>query len=351
MVKRLPEWLKRNYNVLWGRFGKEAFTLEDTVFQLNISESMAVKTLWQLENRGFVYKTRSELDYRVKVYRLIPPEDVSYVIGLYSLLGKDEYKKLTFKDKLILIGDKIPYAVTGSHAAYQYHHYLNPPGVYKLKIRPIDVGKWIAFLTDKNTRVFLDEARETKPVNQYIKLVPSPIDIVDIRHRSYSGYYIEKIEPLLIELLLRETQTSIIEVAAMIIQNASHIKWRGEKGVVRLAVESNAARRLGFLLDAINSESNLNIVDEEVISTIKNKVKGRSTILFPNDNIQLSRYNELKEKTSHRSLVTDEEYSKHLKALERYEGYLELGEKWGLQSILPRNVIRKTLTDLGVNAW
>jgi len=351
MIKRLPEWLKHNYNILWGRFGKEAFTFEDAASRLNISERMAVKTLWQLENMGFVYKTRSELDYRVKEYRLIPPEDVSFVIGLYSLIAKDRYKKLTIKDKLILIEDKIPYAVTGSHAAHQYHHYVNPPPTIELKIRPIDEGKWIAFLTDENTRVYLNEAIETKPVNQYVKLVPTQIDITDIRHRSDSGYYIEKIEPLLIELLTRETQTSIIEAAAMIIQNASDIDWLGEKGVVPLAIESNATRRLGFLLDLINYESNLNIVNEETISVIKDTVKGRSTTFFPNDNVLISRYNELKEKINHRTLITDEEYSKHRKALERYEGYLELGERWGLQPILPRDVIKKVLTDLGVNTW
>lgn len=351
MVKRLPEWLKQKYKMLWDRLGKEAFILDDTISLLNISESMAVKTLWQLENRGFVHKTRNELDYRVKEYRLIPPEDVSFVIGLYSLIEKDEFRKLAIKDKLILIGDKILYAVTGSHAAYQYHHYVNPPGVYELKIRPIDEGKWIAFLTDKYTRVYLNEALETKPVKHYIKLVPTEIDITDIRHRTDSGYYIEKIEPLLIELLLRETQTSIIEAAAMIIQNASDINWLGEKGIVPLAIESNATRRLGFLLDVINYESNLNIVNEEVISVIKDTVKGRSTTFFPNDNVLLSRYNELKEKTTHRSMITDEEYSKHKKALERYEGYLELGERWGLRSILPRDVIKKVLADLGVNTW
>jgi hypothetical protein len=59
---------------------------------------------------------------------------VKYVIGLYSLLEKDVFEKLTFRDKLILAGDKIPYAVTGSYAAYQYHHYLNPPGMYALKM-------------------------------------------------------------------------------------------------------------------------------------------------------------------------------------------------------------------------
>jgi hypothetical protein len=34
---------------------------------------------------------------------------------------------------------------------------------------------------------------------------------------------------------------------------------------------------------------------------------------------------------------------------EKFEGYSELENKWGIQSILPRNVIQKVLTDLGVS--
>jgi len=349
MVKNMPDWLKKNYNSLWKIYQKKAFTFEDVVFGLKISESMATKTLWQLENKGFVYKTRSELDYRNKIYRLISPEDVSYIIGLYSLIDKEEFKGFTLKDKFILINNKIPYALTGSYAAYQYHHYVNPPKVYEIKIRSEDEGKWIAFLTDGHTRVYLDVIQETKSAKQYIKLIHSPIKIEDIRRKSDSGYYIEKMEYLLIDLIMRETQTSIIEAVAMVINNTADINWFEEKGVIDLALKSNIARELGFLLDAINYESNSNIINEKIISTIKNMVKGNSNTIFPNDDVLLNRYNELRNKIVHRSLISENELIKYRKMQEKFEGYTELDKKWGIQSIMPRNTIRKVLTDLGVS--
>ena len=345
----MPDWLKKNYNNLWKKYGKEVFTTENVVDSLNISNNMATKTLWQLENNGFVYKTRSELDYRNKIFRLISPEDVSYVIGLYSLMDKEEYRRMTLEDKLIFLNEKIPYALTGSKAAYWYHRYVNPPNVYEIKIRSEDEGKWIAFLTDGHTRVYLNEILETKSTIYYIKLIHSTKEFDDIIQKSDSGYYIEKIEFLLIELLMRETQTSIIEVVAMIIQNSKDINWFGEKGVIKLAVESSFIRELGFILDAINYESDSPIIKEEIISTIESKVKGKSNILFPKDAVLLNRYTELKNKITHQSLITEREMINCKKIQIRFEGYSELSDKWGLQSVLPREVIRKILTDLGVS--
>jgi len=56
----------------------------------------------------------------------------------------------------------------------------------------------------------------------------------------------------------------------------------------------------------------------------------------------------LRNKLAHRSLLTDEEIDELERAKKRFEGYGELSEKWGIQAILPRGVIRKVLDDLGV---
>ena len=148
---------------------------------------------------------------------------------------------------------------------------------------------------------------------------------------------------------MRETQTSIIEVIAMIIQNSKNINWFKEKGVIKLAVKSSIIRELGFLLDAINYESNSSIIDERIISTIKNMIEGNSNIIFPKDSVLLNRYAELKNKIAHQSLISEKEIVNYKKIQKRFEGYSELSNKWGLQSILPREVIRKVLTDLGVS--
>jgi len=82
MRKEMPEWLKKYYNRLWLRFRNQAFVFKDVTKELGISRVMTVKTLWELEQRGFVNKERSEVDYRARIYRLISPEDISFATVL-----------------------------------------------------------------------------------------------------------------------------------------------------------------------------------------------------------------------------------------------------------------------------
>ena len=347
MVKDIPEWLKKNYNTLWDKYQNTEFTLEDVTTTLNATTSMASKTLWQLENKGFIIKTRSKIDYRSKIYRLIPPDEIKYVIGLYSLTEKEEYKKYTIEDKLILINDEMQYAVTGSQAAYYYHKYINPPKVYEIKINPKDEGKWIAFLTDRHIRVFIDEVIPTKSVENYVKLISSIYNIEDIKIKSDYGFYIEKMEYLLIELLNRETETSIKEIVAIIVLNNNTINWFEEKGLVQLALESNNINKLGFIIDAINYESKSEIIDQKIVRTVKKHKKEIPVSFYPNDNILIDRYEELKNILTHKSIISEKEKTKYSKNISRYEEYFELGEKWLIKPIMPRNTIQKVLIDLG----
>ena len=50
----------------------------------------------------------------------------------------------------------------------------------------------------------------------------------------------------------------------------------------------------------------------------------------------------------HQALLTREEKEELERMKEKFEGYKALSEKWGLQAILPRDVVRKVLEDLGV---
>jgi predicted transcriptional regulator len=348
MVKSLPEWLKKNYNTLWGKYQNSEFTLEDVSKLLDISRSMASKTLWQLENKGFILKTRSKIDSRNKIYRLISPDDIKYIIGLYSLIEKDEYKKYTLEDKLILINDEMNYAITGSQAAYYYHKYINPPKLYEIKIDPLDEGKWIAFLTDGHTRVYIDEVIPTKAAQNYVKLIHSIYEIRNIRIKSGLGFYIEKLEYLLIELLNRETQTSIKEIVAIIIRNKNIINWFGEKGLIQLALETNNVKKLGFIIDAINYELESELIDQKIVKALKDHISKRTPILvYPRDNVLLNRYKELRDMLTHKSIISKNEIIKYSKNISRYEEYFDLGEKWRILPIIPRNTIRKVLIDLG----
>ncbi|MBS7656785.1 hypothetical protein KEJ33_02535, partial [Candidatus Bathyarchaeota archaeon] len=228
----MPEWLKRYYNRLWTKCGRQAFTLKHVMKELRVSRVMAIKVLWELEQRGFVNKERSDVDYRARVYRLISPEDISFAIGIYSLVEKEKIGKQSLIEKLVFIGDRLLYAITGSHAAYYYHHYMLPPKVVEIKIESKDEGKWIAFLTDEKTRVFIGDVIETRKIRSYVKLVHSNRPIELIRTRTEEGYYVEKPEFLLIELLERQTQTSITEAVAIILQKKDQLKWYGDDGII-----------------------------------------------------------------------------------------------------------------------
>lgn len=338
MHKQMPEWLKRNYNALWKKHKKEAFTFKQVRDELGISREMTVKTLWELEQRGFIVKQRSETDYRARIYRLISPEDIKFVMNLYSL---EEPRIESITDKLVFVNDKIPYAITGSYAAYHYHHYMNPPSVIEIKIQLQDEGKWIAFLTDKKTRVFTSNVIETRKVKNYVKLTGSKWAIDYIRTQTKDGYYIEKPEFLIIELLERQSQTSIIEAVAIITTNKNYIAWEN------LLKYANS-RRLGCLLDIMNFEAYRPVIKPEIIEKIKKRVSGKTDEEFPKDQIFLSRLRELENKLAHHTLLTEGEKLEFERAKRYFEAYEELSRKWGIFIILPRNVIRKVLEDLGV---
>jgi len=348
MRKEMPEWLKKYYNKLWMRYKNQAFTFKDVTEELGVSRVMTIKTLWELEQRGFVNKERSEVDYRARTYRLISPEDIGFATGLYSLVEKEKIGKQSFIEKLVFINDKLSYVLTGSYAAYYYHHYMAPPRVFEMKIEPQDDGKWIAFLTDEKTRVFIGDVIETRKINSYVKLLHSLRPFNLIRTKAEQGYYIEKPEFLLMELLERQNQTSIIEAIAIILQSKDQLRWHGNEGIINLASNLGFSRRLGFLLDAMNFEAQKSLIKEEIIQEIKRDVRGKSDETFPMDEVFLSRFQELRNKLAHRALLMKNEIEELERMKERFEGYRVLSEKWGIQVILPRDVVRKVLEDFGV---
>ena len=251
-------------------------------------------------------------------------------------------------EKLVFINDKLLYGLTGSYAAHYYHHYMAPPRVFEIKIEPQDEGKWIAFLTDEKTRVFIGDVIETRKISSYVKLLHSPRQINLIRIRTEQGYYLERPEFLLMELLERQAQTSVIEAIAIILQNKDKLRWHGNEGIINLAGDLGFSRRLGFLLDAMNFEAQKPVIEEEIIQEIKRSARGKSDETFPRDEIFLARFRELMNKLAHRALLTRNEIEELERMRESFEGYKMLGEKWGIQVILPRDVVRKVLEDLGV---
>jgi hypothetical protein len=345
MRKETPEWLKKYYNRLWERYKNESFTFQFAMKELGLSKKMITKTLLELEKRGLISKERNPIDFRAKTYKLIPNEDINFAVGLYSLMERGKIQKMTLLDKLIFIGDRLLYAITGSHAAYYYHNYINPPKTMEIKINFNDAGKWIAFLTDEKTRVFLDDVIETKKIDNYVKLLDSRRAIDDIRTKTKEGYYIEKPEFLIIELLERQTQTSIIEAVAMILSNKKSLSWGS---LLNLAKTWGVSRRLGFLLDAINLEARRNIINPETIEILKKDAVGKVDDVFPRDEILLAKLKDIRNKAAHQVLLTEKEKEEVDMLTKQFLSYEELSRKWGMNIILPRLVIHKVLEDLGV---
>ena len=348
MHKEMPEWLKKYYNMLWMKYENQAFRFKDVTKELGVSRAMTIKVLWELEQRGFINKERSETDYRARVYRLISPEDISFVTGLYSLVEREKLEKRSVIEKLIFINEKLTYVITGSYAAYYYHRYIIPAKIFELKVDAQDEGKWIAFLTDEKTRVFIGDIIETSKISNYVKLLHPTMPIDLVKAKTEEGYYIEKPEFLLTELLGRQTQISIIEVIAIIVQKKNELRWYGDEGIINLAKNFGFSRKLGYLLDAVNFETHQPLIKMEIIQEIKEDVVGKSGEIFPKDEIVMSRFYELRNKLVHKALLTIEEIEELERVKEKFEGYKSLNEKWGLLGILPREVIRKVLEDLGV---
>jgi len=348
MQKEMPEWLKKYYNILWAKYKKRAFGFKDVTKELVISRVMTVKVLWELEQRGFINKERSEIDYRARVYRLVSPEDISFVTGLYSLVEREKLEKRSVIEKLIFINDKLAYVITGSYAAYYYHHYIIPAKIFELKVETQDEGKWIAFLTDEKTRVSIGDIIETRKISNYVKLLHPTMPIALTKVKTEEGYYIEKPAFLLTELLGRQTQTSIIEVIAIVVQKKKELRWYGNEGIINLAKDFSFSRKLGYLLDAINFETRRPLIETEIIQEIEKDAVGKSGEIFPKDEIVMSRFHELRNKLVHKAFLTEEEIEELERIKEKFEGYESLNEKWGLLGILPREVVRKVLEDLGV---
>ncbi len=124
--------------------------------------------------------------------------------------------------------------------------------------------------------------------------------------------------------------------------------WDGPKGVVTLARFSGMSRSLGLLLDVMNFEAKRPLIKPGIIKKIRKEVAGKSYQMFPRDEILVSRFAELRNKLVHQSLLTKKEMMEIKRAVERFQGYSKLGEKWGVNVILPREVIRKVLEDLAI---
>ncbi len=333
-IQRPPKWLWENYIYLWSSKRKEEFEFEEALRILKISREMLLKTLSELEKRGLLIKWRSEYEHRMKKYKLVSKDTVE-LIEDYTMGEPKEKDQLNLTKKLRLITEilqeqkehKMRYLITGSTCAYYFHKYITPPKVFEMKILNEQMDKWVFFLTDRNTRVYgWNEKQSIEiPSNEkhkfVIRLYKWLSDEEYERKEENNGLLYQSKEDLILDLLKKRTRLSVTEAIAVILTNK--INWEQLEKVFR---RNPLQRELGTILDIIYN-SNKGLVSEKFIEELKKRVEGESLKLFPADIIPQERYDEL------------------LKSKEQFD-YKDLSKKWGLPIVLPEEVIKKIFEDL-----
>lgn len=347
MVRWMPEWLARNYFKLHREFGGEygstrPFAFPEAVNSLKVSKQVAQKSLWELELRGFVTKRRSETNYRNKVYQLIQIADVIGALKFYFKFPKGQFEKLSLVKKISLL--PWDYVLAGSTAAAYYHGYHSPGRVLKLMANSGDYGKIIAFLSSKDTFVSTEAQWESKRVKYYVQLLSLPHDWKELVQQAENGVNIERREYLLIDFLKEGTLAGANEAAALIAANSKKISW---SEVITLAEKNNLRRELGCLLDVINLESRKPVVELGAVLQLEATPATNWLTEFPAG--QAEAYKEVSHKIeSQKHVLSKTELGELEEKRNKLVYYDTLGRKWGLTILLPREAIRKTLQDLGV---
>jgi len=214
-----------------------------------------------------------------------------------------------------------PYLITGPQAAYRYHHWLTPlENLVTLQVYTEDVPLWHQMGGD-GCQVF-----ESPPTTAQVQAAQEAI-ILDTaleperyrRRRVMDGLAFVRPEDLCLDLVERARgETSPAEAAAIIIAQRDSLAW---DLLLDQAERRGLVRRLGALLEAINTETGAGLVPPEVIEKL-----GRRVCM------------------AHASLEA-ETYpaGRHQSVPPLYQ---PIGERWGVHLALPRYVIGKVVMDL-----
>ncbi len=338
MAKWFPLWLAKNYAMLWFAKGKEKMDFQEVQKILRTSDSMAAKTLNQLEIRGALIKTRKEIDPRIKEYKLIPPEKLFIVHLRYLLLPL----KPILEDKLKTIN--LSYAITDSSASTYYQSYVYPPRIIEIKVKSADLEEWIAYLSDERTKICIKETFGGK--QKIVRLIPiSPmITIESVRTRD--GLYIEPINKVLFELLKNQTITDLRALGAILIKNKSKIDWKSlAKEGDREFDTATFCAQLGCFIDILNAHAKEKIFSEGILNVFRKYGKKFSGIFIRDPSLTI-RYNEIVRKFDRIETLSPLEQEEVKKEMKRYDYFKEFGEKWNLTAIVPIEEIKKILRDL-----
>jgi len=214
-----------------------------------------------------------------------------------------------------------PYLITGPQAAYKYHHWLTPlENLVTLQVYAEDVPVWYQIAGD-GCQVF-----DSPPTTAQVQAAQEAV-ILDTaleperyrRRRVMDGLTFIGPEDLCLDLVERARgETSLAEATAILIAQRDTLAW---DLLLDQAERRGLVRRLGALLEAINTETEADLVPPKVIEEL-----GR------------------RPDTAHTSLETEGyPVGRHQSVPPSYQ---PIAERWGMRLTLPRYVIAKVVMDL-----
>ncbi|MBE9506520.1 MAG: hypothetical protein IMY86_00585, partial [Chloroflexi bacterium] len=214
-----------------------------------------------------------------------------------------------------------PYLITGPQAAYEYHRWLTPlENLVTLQVYAEDAPIWHQ-MTGEGCQVF-----ETPPTTAQVHAAQEAV-ILDTaleperyrRRRVMGGLAFVGPEDLCLDLVERARgETSPAEAVAIIIAQRDSLTW---DLLLDQAEQRGLVRCLGTLLEAINTETEADLVPPRVIEELGRRVD-----------------------TAHTSLETmSYPMGRHQSVPPSYQ---PIAERWGMRLTLPRYVIGKVVMDL-----
>ncbi|MBC8445978.1 MAG: hypothetical protein H8D74_02130 [Chloroflexi bacterium] len=214
-----------------------------------------------------------------------------------------------------------PYLITGPQAAYRYHRWLTPlENLVTLQVYTEDVPLWHQMGGDC-CQVF-----ERPPTTAQVQTTQEAV-ILDTaleperyrRRRTMDGLAFVGPEDFCLDLVERARgETSPAEAAAIIIAQRDSLAW---DLLLDQAERRGLVRRLGALLEAINAETEADLVPPKVIEELGRRV---DTAHIPLETVSYP-------VGRHQSVPLS---------------YQPIAERWGMRLTLPRYVIAKVVMDL-----
>jgi hypothetical protein len=230
-----------------------------------------------------------------------------------------------------------PYVITGSHASFQYHHWLYPiPKIVELRIHAEDYDYWMNSLNGE--AAYISEIPPTtdvvKNINVAVLLASNLSAQIYHNRRTFSDLHYEAPEDLCVEFLQNlVAEITVMEILAILLAQRHVFRWNYFCEQVAVL---GLARDAGILLEVINEHTQQRLMPQTIIDQFFNKIvqaEAMNDRCFPHTwrvKLALKRQNENEKDVA----VT----------------YPRTSQKWGVKVVLPRYIMDKLVLDLGYSS-